>query len=123
MYCDLIKFPLEHENLKWEAREALLDVRGAPHLFLRIKLSGTQFPMLAQIPQVWIGKTPAKHVLIADDRRTVRAYFDTVPPEGGEIYFGHLDTAELRFGRFHPKAAVRLNRARLPKDTVLAELR
>ena len=73
MYYDLIKFPLEHENLKWEAREALLDVNGVPHLFLRIKLTGTEFPLISQIPQVWVGKTFAKHVLITEDRRTVRA--------------------------------------------------
>ena len=94
MYYDLIKFPLEHENLKWEAREALLDVNDVPHLFLRIKLTGTEFPLIAQIPQVWVGKTFAKHVLITEDHRTVCAYFDTPPTEGEEIYFGHLGKAE-----------------------------
>jgi hypothetical protein len=123
MYYDLIKFPLEHENLKWEARESLLDINGVPQLFLRVKLTGTEFPLVAQIPQVWIGKTFAKHVLITDDRRTVRAYFDSLPPEGGEIYFGHLGKAELRFGLFRPSALVRLDRSRLPKNVVLSELR
>jgi hypothetical protein len=123
MYYDLIKFPLEHENLKWEARESLLDVNGVPHLFLRIKLTGTEFPLIAQIPQVWAGKTFAKHVLITEDRLTVRAYFDAPPPEGGEIYFGHLGKAELQFGPFRPTTLVRLDRSGLPKNVVLPELR
>jgi hypothetical protein len=123
MYYDLIRFPLEHGNLKWEARESLLDVNGVPHLFLSIKLTGTEFPLIAQIPQVWVGKTFAKHVLITEDRRTVRAYFDAPPPEGGEIYFGHLGKAELRFGPFRPATLVRLDRSRLPKNVVLSELR
>ena len=123
MYYDLMKFPLEHDKLKWEARESLLDVNGVPHLFLRIKLTGTEFPLVAQVPQAWVGKTFAKHVLITEDRRTVRAYFDSPPPEGGEIYFGHLGKAELRFGPFRTATLVKLDRSRLPKNVVLSELR
>ena len=122
MYYDLIKFPLEHENLKWEARESLLDIDSVPHLFLRIKLTGTEFPLIAQIPQVWVGETFARHVLITEDRRTVCAYFDVPPPEGGVIFFGHLRKAELRFGRYRPTSPVRLDRSRLPKNVVLQGL-
>jgi hypothetical protein len=119
MYFDLIKFPLEHENLRWEAGEAVLDIHGRPHLFVRIKLTGTAFPMIAQIPQVWIGKVFARHVRIDEDRQTIRAYFDEPLPRDGDIYFGHLGTAELRFGRFDPVAVATLDRARLPNDTVI----
>lgn len=124
MYYELIKFPLEHEKLRLEARESLLDVNGVPHLFLRIKLTGTEFPLIAQIPQVWFGETFAKHVLITDDRRTVHAYFDALPPEGEDIYFGHLGKAELRFRSFMPASRlVMLDRSRLPKNVVLPEWR
>jgi hypothetical protein len=119
MYFDLIKFPLQHESLKWEAREALLDVHGRPHLFLRIKLTGTRFPLIAQIPRVWVGQVFARLVTIDDDRRTARAYFDQPLPAEGDLYFGHVGKAELHFGRFELRRAVMLDRARLPKDVVL----
>lgn len=121
MYYDLIKFPLEHENLKWETREVLLDIHERTHLFLMIKLTGTEFPIIAQIPQVWVGDVFAKHVLIDKNRRIVRAYFDTQPPEGGTIYFGHLGKPELCFGKFDPANLVKLDRSRLPKNVILGE--
>lgn len=123
MYHDLIKFPLQHENLKWETSESLLDVDNIPHLFLRIKLTGTEFPLAAQDPQVWVGETFARHVLISEDRRSVCAYFDITPPEGREIYFGHFGRAELQFGAFKPTTLQRLDRLRLPRNAVLYEIR
>jgi hypothetical protein len=120
MYFDLIKFPLEHEKLRWQAQEALLDVHGRPHLFVRLKLTGTVFPVLAQVARVWIGETLAKHVTIDEDRQAVRAYFEEPLPEGGGIYFGHLARAELRFGDFDVRRIERLDRARLPRDVVVA---
>lgn len=123
MYYNLIKFPLEHETLKWEAREVMLDVNGRPHLFVMIKLTGTEFPVIAQIPQVWVGEVHAKYVRIDENRRIVRAYFDVPPPEGGTIYFGHLGKAELSFRQFNPTIMVRLDRSRLPKNVILQEQR
>jgi hypothetical protein len=119
MYMDLITFPIWHEKLRWDAREALLDVHGVPHLFLRIQLSGTEFPLLAKTPQVWIGKTPAEHVLVSGDQMIVRAYFGLPCPDGGEIFFGHAGVHELGFGRFSPAGLASLDRERLPKNVVL----
>jgi hypothetical protein len=119
VYYDLMKFPLEHENLRWEAGEGLLVVDGRPHLFLRVKLTGTRFPLVAQIPQVWVGNVFAKHVLIDEDGLTVRAYFDQPLPEGETLYFGHLAQAELSFGPFETRKITKLNRARLPKDAAI----
>src|SRR5215211_7024596 len=119
MYHDLVRFPIRHEALRWEAREALLDIDGRPHLFLRIKLTGTEFPVRAQIPQVWIGDVFARIVLIDEDRRSARAYFEKPLPRQGEMYFGHVGHAELDFGRYEPKRAHRLDRARLPQDLVV----
>ncbi|HYN50787.1 MAG TPA: hypothetical protein VES62_07660 [Thermoleophilaceae bacterium] len=119
MYYELIKFPLRHEALNWEAREALLDIEGRPHLFLRIKLTGTGFPVVAQIPEVWVGDVFARKVMIDEDGRTVRAYFEKPLPKRGDLYFGHLGRAELHFGRFEPRRVVRLDRERLSADVVL----
>lgn len=119
MYNDLITFLIRHEKLRWDAREALLDVRGIPRLFLSIRLSGTEFPLLAKTSQVWIGKTPAEHVLISSDQMTVRAYFGLPWPDGGEIFFGHAGVHELGFGSFSPAGLARLDRGRLPKNVVM----
>lgn len=119
MYFDLIKFPIRHEALKWEAREAVLDVAGRPHLFLRIKLTGTEFPVRALIPQVWVGDVYARTVLIDKDRRTVRAYFERPLPRRGELYFGHNGHPELDFGVYEPKLRGLLDRKLLADDVVL----
>jgi hypothetical protein len=123
MYYDLIKFPIRHEKLQWEAREALLDVYGVPRLFLRIRLSGTAFPLLARRPQVWIGKTAAEKVMISDDRLAVRAYFSPPYPDSGEIFFGHRDVRELQFGCFSPAGLAKLDRERMPGNVVSGEKR
>jgi hypothetical protein len=117
MYLDLIKYPLRHENLRWEAGEAVLEMDGRPNLFVRIKLTGTEFPVIAQIPQVWVGKVQARKVLVDEDHRTVRAYFDTAPGRGN-LYFGHLGRPELDFGPFDARRVERLDRGRLPGDMV-----
>ena len=122
MYWELIKFPIEHEKLKWEAREALRELDGQVHLFVRVKLTGTRFVQRALIPQVWVGKVHAKHVEIDDDGLSVRAYFDKAP-RSGILYFGYLGQPELRFGRFEPKKVSVLDRERLPRGTVTASER
>jgi hypothetical protein len=112
MYFDLIRFPIRHEALKWEAREAFLDIDGVPHLFIRIKLTGTAFPATAQIAQVWVGSVFAAKVIVDQDLRAVRAYFDKRLPRRRNLYFGHLGRAELDFGRFAPRRVVRLGVSR-----------
>jgi hypothetical protein len=119
MYFDLIQFPIRHENLRWEAREALLDVDGRSNLFLRIKLTGTKFPERAQIPHVWVGDAHARIVLIDEDRLAVRAYFEHPLPKSGHLYFGHAGHAELDFGEYQPKRHRLLDRKLLPRDVVL----
>lgn len=111
MYEDLIKFPIKHENLKWESSKTLLDIKEIPHFFLMIKLTGTKFPIRAQMTQVWVGDVYAQIVLIDKNGLTVRAYFDNLPGEGYTIYFGHLGNAELEFRKFALSDVARLNRS------------
>lgn len=117
MYTDLIKYPIRHEALTWGAREVLVDVDNRPQLFLRVKLTGTEFPMRALIPQVWVGRVYARTVVVDEDRRAVRAYFDKRPGRG-RLYFGHLGRAELDFGPFSPGRVERLDPERLPPAVV-----
>jgi len=76
----------------------LLDVHGRSQLFVRAKLTGTRFGQRALIPQVWVGRTFAAYVDIADDGLSVRAYFGK-PPRPGMLYFGYGGKPELSFGR------------------------
>lgn len=118
MYHDLINFPIRHKNLQWTASEALLDIKGEPHLFTMLKLTGTKFPLSAQIEQVWIGKVHAQHILFGEDGLVVKAYFDRLPSEG-DIYFGRVGHAELDFGKFEPSKVMKLDRGKLPKNVVI----
>jgi hypothetical protein len=119
MYWDLMKFPIEHEKLKWDAREAVLDIDGRPHLFVRVRLTGTKFVQRALIPQVWVGEVFAKHVEIDDDGLAVRAYFDQAP-RSGTLYFGYGGQPELSFGPFESRKVSVLDRERLPREIVTA---
>jgi hypothetical protein len=119
MYYDLIKFPIRHENLKWEAREELLDIKGIPHLFLMVKLTGTKFPQRDQIARVWAGDVQAKYVMMDNDSRTVRAYFDEPLREGSQIYFGLTNKPELEFDRFSPSKVKKLDRSRLSGKVII----
>ena len=66
------------------------------------------------IPFVRIGSVRARFVDIADDRTSVKAYFDTAPPARGRIEFGYDDQVLLRFSRGFTRAQVaRLDEARL----------
>jgi hypothetical protein len=118
MYWDLITFPIEHEKLKWQGQESLLDVHGSPHLFLRVKLTGTKFVHRALVPDVWVGKVFARHVQIDEDGLAVRAYFDE-RPRAGTLYFGYGGKPELSFGKFEARKVSVLDRKRLPSGVVL----
>lgn len=118
MFRDLITFPIEHPRLAWEARQALRDFKGKPHLFLRLRLTGAQFPHRALEPFVQIGRTRSVFVEIAADELSARAYFDQLPPGDTIVEFGYEDEALLRFPRrFVRSDATRLDRRRLPRGT------
>lgn len=118
MYWDLIRFPLEHEKLVWEARETLRDVEGGPRKFLRIKLRGTRFVQRALIPQVWIGRAYAEDVEVADDGLSVSAYF-SANPRAGRLYFGYGGHPELAFGKFETSRVKRLNLRRISPELAM----
>lgn len=115
MYWDLLRFPIRHEKLTWEAREVVREVGDRPRIFVRVKLEGTRFVQRALIPQVWIGRTYAEDVEVADDGLSVRAFFATLP-RGGDVRFGYGGHAELSFGKFDRKRAKTLDRSRIARD-------
>lgn len=114
MFANLVRYPIESDLLQWESKVVVREHEEAPRLFVRLMLTGTEFPIFDTIPFVRIGSVRARFVDIADDRTTVKAYFDTAPPARGRIEFGYDEQVLLRFPRGFTRAQVlRLDEARL----------
>lgn len=114
MFANLIRYPIESDLLQWESKVVVRDHEQIPRLYVRIKLTGTEFPMFDTIPFVRIGSVNARFVEIAENLSSVKAYFDTAPPARGHVEFGYDDQVLLRFPRGFTRAQVaRLDEARL----------
>ena len=83
MFHNLIRYPIESPLLKWESKVVVRDQDREAQLYLRLKLTGTVFPLFNSIPFVQVGKVRACLVDIAEDGLSVRAYFDSALPEDG----------------------------------------
>lgn len=115
MFQNLITYPIESPLLKWESKVVVRDHDQEERLYVRLKLTGTTFPIFNSIPFVQVGRTRARYVDIADDNLSVKAYFDTALPEEGEVEFGYDDQVLLRFPDvFQRHLVTRLDNARLP---------
>lgn len=118
MFLNLIKFPIESELLQWEAKQVLRDIHKKPHLFLRIKLTGTSFPLRALDPLVKVGDITSKFVIISEDLLEAFAYFDKPIPLEKTIEFGYEDGILLRFPNKFDRTKINLlDFKRLPKMT------
>jgi hypothetical protein len=116
MFQNLVTYPIESPLLKWESKIVVRDHDREARIFLRVKLTGTTFPILNTIPFVRVGKVKARFVDIADDGLSVKAYFDTALPNDHAIEFGYDDHVLLRFPQaYHRRLVARLDNARLPK--------
>jgi len=117
MFSNLIQFPIESSQLQWEAREALRDIHNQPHLFLRVRLSGTHFPQRAPEPYIRIGEIRSRFALISEDGLSVSGYFDR-DVQGGTVEFGYGEEPALlrAANRFEAGSLIRLDRNRLPRE-------
>jgi hypothetical protein len=116
MFQNLITYPIESPLLKWESKIVVLDHDREAGLYLRVKLTGTVFPILNSIPFVQLGKVKARFVKIADDGLSVKAYFDSALPRSGTFEFGYDDQALLRFpDPYRSGLVTRLDNSRLPR--------
>jgi hypothetical protein len=122
MFANLISFPIQSERLEWSAREVLRDLSGKPHLFWRVKMTGTQFDERALPPYVSVGGVRSIFAVIAPDGLSVSGYFDR-PLRGGVVEFGYHDEPPLLRSarRFEAGAVSRLDRARLPPEVANIE--
>lgn len=116
MFDNLVTYPIESPLLKWEAKVVVRDDNREPRLYVRLKLEGTTFPIFNSIPFVRIGEVKARYVDIAEDGLSVKAYFDTAPPDESTVEFGYDDQVLLRFPNTYQRRNVtRLDDSRLPE--------
>ena len=116
MFDNLTTYPIESPLLQWESKIVVRDHDREPGLYVRVRLTGTTFPIFDSIPFVQVGEVRARFVDIADDGLSVRAYFETALPDEGTIEFGYDDQVLLRFSEvFHSRHVSRLDEARLPE--------
>lgn len=117
MFTDLIQFPIESPKLGWESKVVVREINEGPKLYIRLKLTGTQFPLFNTIPFVRIGKTITHYVEIADEGLSANAYFERALPEDGVVEFGYDVQTLLRFPqRYTGNVVTRLDQKRLPKS-------
>lgn len=117
MFTDLIQFPIESQKLRWESKVIVRKIKEEPRLYIRLKLTGTRFPLFNTIPFVRIGKTMTHYVAIADDGLSANAYFEEALPENGIVEFGYHSEVLLRFPqRYTSNLVKRLEEERLPKS-------
>ena len=116
MFTDLIEFPIESQKLKWESKVVVREINEGPRLYIRLKLTGTRFPLMNTIPFVRVGRAVTHYVDIADDGLSANAYFERALPESGVVEFGYDNRTLLRFPqRYSGEGVMRLDQRRLPE--------
>lgn len=117
MFTDLIEFPIESPKLKWESKVVVREINEGPRLYIRLKLTGTRFPLLNTIPFVRVGRAVTHYIDIAEDGLSANAYFEQALPEGGVVEFGYDTQTLLRFPqRYAGEGVIRLDQQRLPEQ-------
>jgi hypothetical protein len=116
---ELIRLPDPKKNVRAEVAEVLKDVKGRPHVFARIKLTGWDFPQRALEPFMLVGKLVSQHVEIAPDGQTAQGYFAAPLPTARRLSFGYGKVIQWDFDlAIEPERMLRLDRSRLPKETI-----
>lgn len=119
MFTDLIDYPIETDRIDYEVRQVLRDIDETPHLLIRVKLTGTEFPHRALEPYVRVGDVESRFVRVSGDGTVARAYFDRPLAEGDTVEIGYgpePPLVRLRHG-IELKDLTPLDPDRLPDDT------
>ena len=116
---EIKRLPDPRKDVRAEVREVLRDVKGKPHVLLRLKLTGWHFPHRAPEPFVVVGDVLSKKVIIDRDELTANAYFDKPLPRADRISFGYGKTIAWDFDvAIEPHRVPRLERSKLPRGVV-----
>ena len=116
---EIIRLPDPKKDVRAEVREVVKDVKGRPHLFARIKLSGWYFQERAEEPFMLVGQVVSDRVEISPDGYSARGYFAEPLPRAERISFGYGNTISWDFDLpIDSERMPRLDRIKLPKDVI-----
>lgn len=108
-----------------DSKEVIKIIDDKPHLLLRIKISGTNFPHRAKEPVVRIMYSKEKFAVswfakVSDDNKSLNAYFpvDTDISEWIEYGYGNVIHCKIN-EKFDPNKIYRLDREKMIDDTVI----
>ena len=116
---EIIRLPDPKNDVRAEVREVVRDVKGRPHVFARIKLTGWHFPHRAPEPFMVVGDVVSQKVVISRDGSTAQGYFSEPLPAAQGLSFGYGKVIQWDFNlSINPEQIKRLDRLRLPKGAV-----
>ena len=116
---ELIRLPDPRKDVKIEVREIVRDIHNKPHVFIRVRLTGWNFPHRGLEPFLLVGRVLSKRVIVSTDGLTADAYFDNLLPEAKRISFGYGKIIQWDFNLpIRKKGFPRLDRKRLPVGVV-----
>lgn len=116
---DIIRLPDPKQHVRIELREAIVELAGRPHVFLRMRITGWRFPHRAPEPFVLVGDVVSHHVRIAPDELSADAYFDQRIPANSGFSFGYGRIIEWDFDvPVDTRGVELLDRARLGENIV-----
>jgi len=116
---ELIRLPDPKKQVRAEVREVVRDMKGRPHVFVRIKLTGWNFQHRAEEPFMVVGDVVAQDVTISRDGAIAQGYFAEALPRAERVSFGYGNVIHWDFDLpIEPERMDRLDRDRLPKDVI-----
>jgi hypothetical protein len=116
---EIVRLPDPRKKVKLELREVVRELKKKPHVFVRARLSGWNFPERAPEPFMLIGDKLSKFVLIGEEGATADAYFDVKLSAAQRVSFGYGNTISWDFNvKADPERISRLDRSKLPKGVV-----
>lgn len=117
---DIVRLPDPRRDVRIGVREVVRDLHGKPWLFMRVKLTGWNFPHRAELPFMLVGDVVSSFVVISPDGSVATGYFEQPLPAAMRVSFGYGRTIAWDFDlAVEPQRIERLDPARLPKDITI----
>jgi hypothetical protein len=113
------------QEIRWSGQETVRELGGQPHLLLRLDVTGSLFPHRNAPAFLRIVRSAREGIVswiaeVSPDGRTLSGYFGVDDATKGMIEYGYGQTILGRLERpFDATEVKRLDRARLPRETVI----
>ena len=110
-----------------ETKEVVKILNDSPHLLVRMTISGGHFPHRAPHPFVYIRVGESEYFTdyfteVSNHNASLIGYLPVNCPKKGVIEFGYGDEIwGTIHGEFSIDSIIRLDRKRLPKDTLIVD--